>query len=353
MLGLAKAGRSEFATIFASFSEGGNCQAFLREVHGAGFIGIELRHDTPRFLGATNEIQTLIKSHAIDVLVCHGYKAGLLGWWSARRAGIPVMAVSRGWTSENRKVRFYEAIDKRVLRWMDQVICVSQAQADKVRRCGVRAGRIVVIPNAIDSQRFAQVDPAGRSQLENFFPRSVKQIIGAAGRLSPEKGFDLLVAAAAEVIRRHPQAGFILFGDGPLQASLLDQVERLGLEQQFILAGFCRNLDTFMPHLDLFVQSSHTEGMPNVILEAAAAGVPIVATDVGGTSEVIEEARDVRLIPKNSVVDLIESISELTAAFSLNEKPKSVGLTAVGMKFSFDEQCRTYAQLFSRHAEKH
>src|SRR5205823_314217 len=173
-----------------------------------------------------------------DVLCCHGYKSDLLGRIAARRAGIPAVAVARGWTGENFKVRVYEALDRCHLRWMDHVVCVSEAQAAKVRKAGVRAGRVSVIRNAIDPERFVDPDPRYRTKLLRYFRSPRGRVIGAAGRLSPEKGFDVLVAAAVRVARVHPEVGFILFGDGPCRASLLAQIKEAGLAGTFVLSGF-------------------------------------------------------------------------------------------------------------------
>ncbi|MCD4727371.1 MAG: glycosyltransferase, partial [Pirellulales bacterium] len=197
MLELAKALPTEIRSVFVSFSETGLCQAFLDKVRQDGFEAIALRYDTPRLLAALRELVGVLRSLRTEagkgdrsilperpsgccaqngpvpfsglVLCCHGYKAGLLGLVAARRIGIPAIAVSRGWTGENFKVRIYEALDRRVLRWMDKVVCVSEGQAAKVRRAGVRDDKITVIHNAIRPERFENPDPAYREQLRRMF----------------------------------------------------------------------------------------------------------------------------------------------------------------------------------------
>ena len=230
MLELAGSLPPRFSSIFVSFSERGLCQDFLSEVRRRGFETVRLKSDMPRLVAAFSELVGLLRSLNADVLCCHGYKANLLGLLAARWLGIPVVSVSRGWTGESLRVRLYETLDRFVLGRMDRVVCVSQRQAEKVRRAGVAVDKTVVIRNAIRMHRFAEPQAAYRRRLEDLFPGSRKWIVGAAGRLSPEKGFDVLVDAAAEVIRADSSAGFVLFGDGPLR-----QVMRSCVRQNRIL----------------------------------------------------------------------------------------------------------------------
>ena len=181
---------------------------------------------------------------------------------------------------------------------MDKVVCVSESQAKKVRRTGVVYNKVLVIHNAVSPDRFCTVDPAYRHLLRQLFAEPLQKIVGAAGVLSPEKGFAVLVDAASEVIKAEPSVGFVLFGDGPLRQSLARQIAAVSLDGKFILAGFHSDLDQFIPHLDLMVLPSFTEGLPNVALEAMAAGVPVIGTAVGGTPEVIDDGRTGYLVPR-------------------------------------------------------
>src|SRR5262249_18027517 len=137
MLGLAQALGEGDRTAFFSFREGGRCRDFLGRARREGDEADELAHDTPHFRAAVRELTARLRRASADVLCCHGYKADLLGRPAARRAGVPVVAVARGWTAEDLKVRLYEALDRFALRWMDRVVCVSEGQAVKVRHAGV------------------------------------------------------------------------------------------------------------------------------------------------------------------------------------------------------------------------
>src|SRR5262249_41413050 len=187
------------------------CVAFLDEARRRRFEGIALRHDTPHFRGAIGELSDLLRRVEASVLCCHGYKANLLGRLAARRCGLPTIAVSRGWTGETLRVRPSGALARFGRRWMDRVVCVSEAQAARVRRAGVAAERTLVIRNAIDTWRFEAPPPEYRQRIHAFFSRPRSCIIGAAGRLSPEKGFGVLLEAAAPLPPRQPARRFLLF----------------------------------------------------------------------------------------------------------------------------------------------
>jgi glycosyltransferase involved in cell wall biosynthesis len=348
MLGLAAALPAGDRTAFVSFAEGGRCRPFLKRAREQGCEAVALAHDTPHLRAAARELTGLLGRLGADVLCCHGYKANLLGRVAARRRGIPAVAVARGWTGESLRVRLYEALDRLHLRWMDRVVCVSEAQAAKVRRCGVRAGKVEVIHNAIDVERFADPDPLYRTKLERLFRRPRTHLIGAAGRLSPEKGFDVLVAAAERVVRADGSVGFVLFGEGACRPRLVRQVNEAGLGGAFVLSGFRADLDRFLPYLDLFVLPSYTEGLPNVVLEAFAAGVPVVATAVGGTPEVVEDGVGGYLVPPGDPNALAGRILDALASEDRLRDMALHGRQCVLERFAFAAQARRYRRLFEQ-----
>jgi glycosyltransferase involved in cell wall biosynthesis len=333
-----------------SFSERGRCRALLEAAGQLGAETVELTTNAPHHRAAVAEVAAHLKRLRADVVVCHGYKPDILGLFAARRAGVPAVAVAHGWTAATWKVRLNEALDRLVLRGMDRVVCVSEAQARRVRRAGVPARQLVVIRNAIDPARFDDVDPAGRAQLRDLFPDTdpdrPRLIVGSVGRLSPEKGFGVLVEAASRVMREVPDAGFIHFGDGPLRPSIQQRILALGLERRFVLAGFRADVHRAFPHFDLFALPSYTEGLPCVVLEAFAARVPVVATAVGGTPEVVADGQNGRLVPPGDPESLARRIVELLrdpARPALGERGRRLVLD----RFTFEVQARAYRSLFA------
>ncbi len=345
MLGLARCLPASYRTTFLSFPERGLCRAFLEEARKHGFAAHALAHNTPNIPGAVRELTGRLRELRAEVLCCHGYKADLIGAPAARRLGLPVVGVSRGWTSVSWRVRLYEWLDRRCLRRMDAVVCVSDGQARRVRCAGVPAAKLHVIRNAVRADRFPAPAAATRAHLQALFPRPPALLVGAAGRLSPEKGFDVLVEAAARVAAHCPHAGFVLFGDGPQRDALTHRVRQLGLGERFVMPGFSGDLDRWLTSFDLTVLPSFTEGLPNVVLESLAGRVPVVATAVGGTPEVVEDGVNGFLVPPGRPGPLARRILELLSDEPRRRQMGKLGERRVRSHFTFEAQAWQYRRL--------
>jgi glycosyltransferase involved in cell wall biosynthesis len=343
MLGLAVAQRDAERTIFLGFPEG---RAFHDRLREAGFSSHLLASSGRPVRGAIREVEAFLRRVRPDVVITHGYKTDLVGLVAARRAGVPQLAVSHGWTGASLRVRVNEAVDKLLMRGARRVVAVSHRQGQRVKDAGIRADRVVVIQNAIDMSRFGPPDAAARREMEAFFPARPDRIVIAAGRLSPEKGFGDLVLAARTVVDRLPDVGFLLVGGGPLRETLAQAVREAGLERNFALAGFRDDLDRLLPAADLFVQSSHTEGMPNVVLEAGACAVPIVATDVGGTREVLEDGRGGFLVPAREPGQLAQRILEVLSASDAGRRMGEEARRRIQADFTFAAKAAKYRRMF-------
>jgi glycosyltransferase involved in cell wall biosynthesis len=347
MIGLARHLPPDYRMHFLSFGEGGRCEEFLKHVRWNGFEGDALRFDTPNLPAAALELTHRLRRLRADMLLCHGYKANLVGRAAARQCGVKAVAVSRGWTGESRKVRLYETIDRLHLRYMDRVVCVSHGQARKARRAGVPPSRITVIPNAARLSSVPGPDPEGREQLESFIPRPGRFVVVGAGRLSPEKGVAVLIEAAKRVVAAQPDVRFVVFGEGTQRPALERMIGSAGLERVFALPGFRGDLDQLVPNADLFVLPTFTEGLPNVVLEASAAAVPVVATAVGGTPEVVADGRTGHLVRAGDAVALAQRIVELIIDEPRRRTMGEAGRNFVREHFTFEAQAAAYVALFA------
>lgn len=338
-------------SLVVSFRENGGSDAFLEVLRQAGFPGKVLKYDMPHLVAAVFELGRLLRKESIDLICAHGHKSRFVGWLAARRTGIPIVGVSHGWTWQDWKTSLYERLDQWVHRRMDRVVCVSKGQAEKVARAGTPPGRIVVIYNGIDATRFAAPpDPSYRRRLESYFETPPRKIVGAAGRLSPEKGFDVLIDAVKQLFETgdsvSASTGIVLFGEGFLREPLQRRVDAARLGDRFKMVGFTSELDAFLPHFDLFAQSSRTEGFPCVNLEAMAARVPVVATAVGGVPEQITDGETGQLVPPDDPTALAAALRDLLENDALAGELGRRARDGVLSRFTVEKQARRYFELF-------
>lgn len=347
MLGLSRALRPDVETLFLTFAEGGKAQPLVDEVRRAGMAAEMLTNNFPAISRCAREIADRLTAWKADVVCTSGYKPDILGWLASRRCGVPQVIVSHGWTAATWKVRMYEAIDRFVHRKADAVVSVSEGQAAKVRATGVPAERMTTIVNAVGSDAFAAADPSYAAMLREMFSRPVRWILGAAGRFSPEKGMDTLVEAAAILGKTHPDAGVVIFGEGPTRPDLEERIGRHGLNDRVVLAGFRGDVGKFLPHLDVGVLPSNTEGLPVILLEMLAAGRPVVATSVGGIPEVIADGSTGWLVPAGQPETLAKKLAAVLDDDSRGRVGEA-GRAVVRERFGVERQAKAYQELLSR-----
>jgi glycosyltransferase involved in cell wall biosynthesis len=174
-----------------------------------------------------------------------------------------------GWVDQHWKAPLYDRLDRWSLKHYERVICVSDDLRKLCEQSGVPAERLRLIENGIDVEAFQRRHSPheARQKLgwgpENFY-------VGAVGRLSAEKGFDLLIDAVHELHVGFPKLRLVIAGDGPLRNALEQQIARRNLKDVVQLLGFCEDVPAMLEALDVFALSSRREGLPNVVLEAMA-----------------------------------------------------------------------------------
>jgi glycosyltransferase involved in cell wall biosynthesis len=195
------------------------------------------------------------------------------------------------------------------LRLATHVTAVSEQVARSAVALGVARERITVIPNGVDVDRFAR-PPGPRPEPLARLPAG-SRVVGSVGCLAPRKDFAVLLEALSRLRERHPEAAAVVVGDGPERARLEARAHALGLNGSVVFVGERDDVDQWLPHFDLFTLASREEGIPNAVLEAMAAGRPVVATAVGGTPEVVEHGRNGRLVPPGDPAALAAALGEL------------------------------------------
>jgi glycosyltransferase involved in cell wall biosynthesis len=255
-------------------------------------------------------LRRLVRQRNFDIIHSHEYKSDLLALLLAKRTGAIPLATVHGWTGSSRREKIYYAFDKRILKWFPRLIAVS----DEIRRTlldvGAEEERIQTVLNGIDPYMFHRDRTKQKVVRDSMGVSEDETVIGAVGRLEPQKRFDILLRAFAQVRLSRPQLRLFIVGEGGERVSLERTITHLGLDNSCKLFGHRTDIIDFHHAFDLLVQSSDYEGTPNAILEAMAMETPVVATDVGGTPELIHHGVHGLLAPPGDPGALAQAIEQ-------------------------------------------
>jgi glycosyltransferase involved in cell wall biosynthesis len=270
---------------------------------------VEIREKHSLDPGAFRQLRQLVRERAIDIVHAHEYKTDLFAWLLARTEPVRPLATAHGWTGNSRRERLlYYPADKWLLARFPHVVAVSSEIRQQLLRYGARPERVVTILNGIDPERFRR-DPARVASARRALGIGDDQfVVGSVGRLERQKRFDLLIDEFAALHRERPHLRLIIAGDGSLREALQQQIARLGLVSACRLLGHRADVIELHHAMDLFVQSSDYEGTPNAVLEAMALETPIVATDVGGTAELVRHGADGLIVAPGNAGVLTDAV---------------------------------------------
>ena len=256
---------------------------------------------------AVNRIRALKHKHQADLLHTHGYKADFYARVATWGEGFELVATCHNWPSKAWIMRAYAALDRLVLRGFDGIVVISDTIGDLLRRSGVRHHKLRMIPNGIDTRRFRTAEPILGREIASFG----EAMVGFVGRCVPDKGGAILLHAAEQVLRTFPLTKFVFVGDGPARAEWESLAERLGIRDRVVFTGVRNDMPEVYASLTLFVLPSLCEAMPMSVLEAMAAGRPVVATRVGSVTKLVVEGETGLLVEAGDVDGLAAAIVKM------------------------------------------
>jgi len=277
-----------------------------------------------------------LRRDAPGVVHTHNPAAHFYGACAARFAGVGAVVNTRHGEATTSGRIDVERYFRSVMPLTGRVVCVSDASRDALVQRGVPSRKTVVIRNGIALDDFVRTKPVSTGGGIHF---------GTLGRLSPVKGHRSLIEAFANVSRRLPDARLTIGGDGPLLEELRSDVHRLGLDDRVLLPGTVQDVPAMLRSFDIFVLSSKSEGLPMVILEAMAAGLPIVSTRVGGIPEVAPERLVAWYCEAGDAADLTRAMCEAATSTDGAERGRTAR-AIVGKHFSIGHTERAYSEIY-------
>ncbi|HUO14443.1 MAG TPA: glycosyltransferase [Verrucomicrobiae bacterium] len=226
-----------------------------------------------------------------------------------------------------------------MFRWCERVVCNSQAAADRLARAGLKTEKLAVIGNGLPSAAFEPAVPSIERQ------KGILRV-GMIARMNIRaKNQSILLRAAAGLKRKFPEVEYLLVGDGPLRADLEKEAAELGVRSQVSFLGDRSDVRQILASLDVSVVPSASESLSNVMLESMAAGIPVVATSVGGNIELGSDGRAV-LVPLNDEAALASGLEAVLSDGKLRDELACRARQFAERKFSLGRICQQYCELY-------
>jgi glycosyltransferase involved in cell wall biosynthesis len=224
------------------------------------------------------------------------------------------------------------------------VVAVSSELADSLQKRGIQQERIAMIHNGVPIMRFAKASPTFSEEIN----KGKRTVVGMIARLAPGKNPDLFLQAAQSVLKGFPNTVFAMIGNGPERNKLEGLVRKLKIEDSVVFAGERHDMPEVYASLDIVVLPSLSEGMPMSILEAMAAGKPIVASSVGAIPSVVLPDQTGLLIEPGDLVGLRAAMERLLSDPELRTRLGEEGQTMINRHYSADVMAHKYLHVYQR-----
>jgi glycosyltransferase involved in cell wall biosynthesis len=267
-------------------------------------VGVfELEVRSPFDIGDMLRFVSFLRREKVDIVHAHLFNASRVSHFLAKISRVPITIETNHVREAWRKGRLktWYAIDRFFAKFTDLIIAVSKANATYLtREKGIAQSKVRVVQNGIETSVLHSDGLSVSSVRAAVGVTENAPLITVVARLEPQKGHCYLLEAIPKVVEAHPDVIFLLAGDGALLAELKAQAKRLGIENNIIFAGFCSNVHDLLRGSTIFLLPSLWEGLPLVAIEASAVGLPVIATAVDGTPEVVKDGETGLLIdPRN------------------------------------------------------
>ncbi len=310
---------------------------------GAPLIGIEDRG--PWDFRTAAKLLKLCRQHRVAIWHGHDYKSDVLGLLLRRLWPMKLTTTLHGFGVLTGNAPLYNKIDLFCLRWFDRVICVSEDLRDLCIRKGVKPERCVLIHNAIDTDQYTRRYPVQAAK-QRLGLAAGRLLVGAVGRLSGEKNFIGLIRVFAGLVRDGLEAELVIIGEGPQRAELEQARAAEGMKDRIHLLGYRSDVTDYYEAMDVFVLSSVREGLPNVLLEAMAMEVPVVATAVAGVPSLVRHECNGLLAVPGDLRSLGEGLRRLLLDAGLRQRFAAAGRRTVLQDFTFSARMAKVRDVF-------
>lgn len=302
------------------------------------------RFDT-RVIG---KLRAVVERRAPDIIQTHGVKSHFLLRLSGLWRQHPWIAFHHGYTATDRKMVLYNQLNRWSLPSAHRVVTVCQAFAEQLASEGVSPGKISVLHNSINANGASNEDADLRTFKERLGIERGERVVLAVGRFSREKAHADLINALGALHSVNSSLNFrlVIVGDGPERRRIERAAETQGIASRVIFVGHVGNVRPFYGLADALVLPSHSEGSPNVLLEAMAEGLPVVATAVGGVPEIVENEKSALLVAPRDTDAMASAIGRVLTDATLAHRLASNAAALVTARHSPEAYARSVTEIY-------
>ncbi|MBI2706469.1 MAG: glycosyltransferase family 4 protein [Actinobacteria bacterium] len=327
----------------------------VKALDDAGISHVALHHATRSFdlredLRAVAELYRLFRRLRPDIVHTHNPKPGVYGRIAARLAGVPLVVNTQHGlyaTPEDRLSRrlVVYSLERIAAQFSDVELLQSVEDYETLRRLRVPAAHMIVIGNGIDLQRFSSKRVAGTREevRRELGVGDADVVVGLVGRLVIEKGYREVFQAAKRLRSELPAARFVVVGPGDeAKADAISAAEQADAERDGVLfLGHRDDVDRLLAGMDVYVLASHREGFPRSAMEACATGLPVVATNIRGCRQVVEDGVTGLLVPPGDPDALARAVADLVSDPQRRREMGTAAAAKAGEEFDQDDIVRT------------
>lgn len=330
--------------------------SFLKGWRGRVRIFTSLRRniDPVMDLRSLISLYRFFRDEKFDIVHTHTAKAGFIGRLAAKMAGVPVIVH----TPHGHNIYGYFGpfmsriaiiLEKLVARFTDTIVALTALERDDYVRLGVAPyGRFEIVRSGIEMGPRGPHEVSGAEVRRSFGISEDETVVGMIGRLEPVKGPGHFVEAGKALCALFPRTRFLLVGEGSMRSELEGSVRKSEAPDRFIFTGWREDVARILPALDIFVLPSLNEAVGIAIIEAQAAGLPVVATNVGGIPEIVEDGATGILVSAGDPAKLADAIGLLISDRDLRLKMGAAGISRARDKFGSDDMVKAYEALYGR-----
>lgn len=316
----------------------------IREATTMGFPTITIRALGKANFSAVLKLRQYIQDHQIDILHTHWYKTDIIGFLATRGTICKTVSTPHGWSRDaGFKLQCYEIMDRMIFPLLDAVVPLSPELYNNLKKIPFLRKKLTLIQNGVDVSEIqccTTVHPQLVQWKENDF-----FILGFIGRLIHLKGLDILFNALS-VLEKDMRWKLALVGDGEQRAFLETLAKELNISENITFFGFQENRLDFLNGFDVFVLPSRSEGIPRCLMEAMAAKIPVISSDIPGAKELIVDGKTGYTFKAEDAGHLLQQINAVAAHYNEARKIASRGEKKIFAEYSANRMALDYELLY-------